>query len=269
LWALEEIALLSGIKVPALSRYWEELIAAYASDEVYWFFPKGGTADTAEFREKFRQFQNFEDALWSPVTQAEIATAFRTATLSRAKGRTALPRMLKRVFENLGLCRIEDYAPILVTPVGRAFLAESSQSGRSKILDRQVWRYRLPNPVNSSEATRGICLFPHAFLVEVLLSCDEQITGEEFVLFVARTRNESQLPATIAHIINWRKLSSDVRIEVIRRLKGTKYNTIQANHDYSMAFHHCDLLLERSHTGLYAPRTRIEELKYRLVSAAV
>jgi hypothetical protein len=250
--------------VPALSGYWEEFIAAYSRDQIYWFFPKGGTADTAEFREKFRQFQKFEGTLWSPVTQAEIAAAFRTATLSRAKGHTALPRMLKRVFENLGLCRIEEYGPILVTPVGRAFLAENGQSGRSKILDRQVWRYRLPNPVNSSEATRGIFLFPHAFLVDVLLACDAHITGEEFVLFVARARNESQLPATIEHIMNWRNLSSDIRTEIIRRLRRTKYNTIQANHDYSMAFHHCDLLLERSHTGLYTPRTRVEALKYRL-----
>jgi|GEM_PF-6033039 len=31
-----------------LSSFWEKFIAEYAADDVYWYFPKGGTVDTIE-----------------------------------------------------------------------------------------------------------------------------------------------------------------------------------------------------------------------------
>jgi hypothetical protein len=126
-----------------LPSYWEDFVDRYGKDGVYWFFPKGGTADAHDFRAKFRRFAHFEGSSWTPATQHKIAESFRTATLSRAVEGTALPRMLKRVFENLGLCIVKENKPISLTPVGRAFLAET---GLSKILDRQVWQSRLPNP---------------------------------------------------------------------------------------------------------------------------
>ena len=46
-----------------LTDEWKKFIAEYASDGIYWYFPKGGTADTNEFREKFRVFQSFEGAI--------------------------------------------------------------------------------------------------------------------------------------------------------------------------------------------------------------
>ena len=46
-----------------LTDEWEKFVAEYASDGIYWYFPKGGTADTNEFREKFRVFQSFEGAI--------------------------------------------------------------------------------------------------------------------------------------------------------------------------------------------------------------
>jgi hypothetical protein len=46
----------------ALNAYWEKFVAEYASDNVYWYFPKGGTADTDEFREKFRVYAELPGA---------------------------------------------------------------------------------------------------------------------------------------------------------------------------------------------------------------
>ena len=54
----------------ALSEFWEKFVNEYAADAIYWYFPKGGTADTEEFREKFRIFQSFEGKDWTPDCNA-------------------------------------------------------------------------------------------------------------------------------------------------------------------------------------------------------
>jgi hypothetical protein len=50
----------------------EKFIDEYAADNIYWYFPKGGTADTDEFREKFRIFQSFEGEEWTPELQGRF-----------------------------------------------------------------------------------------------------------------------------------------------------------------------------------------------------
>jgi hypothetical protein len=164
---------------------WQDFIGEYNADRAYWYFPKGATVDSDDFRRKFRIFDLFEGDLWTPDLQRRIADELREADLS--SGGRDLPRQLKRVFENMGLCWVDEGLPIRVTPAGRAFLVEDS--GRSRTLDQQVWRYQLPNPVNW-RATKGITLNTHAFLVEVLLACDSHVTDQEYVLFMSRARRQ-------------------------------------------------------------------------------
>jgi hypothetical protein len=243
-----------------VSSEWAKFIAEYGADNAYWYFPKGATADTDDFREKFRVLDLFEGEGWTPTLQRRIAAELRSEGLS--KGGNALPRQIKRVFENLGLCWIEDNMPIRVTPAGKAYLAEDP--GRSKVLDRQVWCYQMPSPVNSSPTTAGIALHPHAFFVEVLLNCDGVVTGEEFVLFVARSRTEADLKKVIDRIMKWRNLSAGNRRDVLFGLRNTNYQTIERDHSYSMAFHHCDLLLHRGQGGLYVETADFDKLTRRL-----
>jgi hypothetical protein len=84
----------------ALSEYWEKFIEEYAADNIYWYFPKGGTADTDEFREKFRIFQSFEGQEWTPELQGRFLTALHDAGLSVGQTR-ALTRIMKRVEQSL------------------------------------------------------------------------------------------------------------------------------------------------------------------------
>lgn len=244
----------------ALSAEWEEFIAQYGVDGVYWYVPKGATADTDDARRKFKIFDRFEGEVWTPTVQRKIAAALRQNRLS--VGGNALPRQIKRVYENLGLCWIADNQPIRITSAGKSYLKEGD--GRSQILDRQVWRYQLPTPVNSSSTTAGIALYPHAYFVGALLQSDGYITGEEFVLFVARARKERDLPNTIKRISAWRNLSSALKSEIKRRLHKTYFGTINRNHSYALAFHHCDLLLHRGKGGLYTNTLEIDPLSRRL-----
>jgi Holliday junction resolvase-like predicted endonuclease len=244
----------------AISAEWSKFIAEYGADDVYWYIPKGGTADTDDFRQKFGIFDLFEGEKWTATTQHRIAATLREEGLSR--GGSALPRQIKRVYEILGLCWIADNEPIRITSAGKAYLNEGE--GRSKVLDRQVWRYQMPAPVNSSSTTAGIELHPHAFFVEALLNCEGHIAGEEFVLFVSRARTERDLPKVITRIRAWRNLSYAMQAEIKCELHNTHFDTIDRDHSYALAFHHCDLLLNRGMGGLYVEGSNIDSLKGRL-----
>jgi len=132
-------------------------------------------------------------------------------------------------------------------------------------LDQQVWRYQMPSPVNASDTTAGIELHPHAFFVETLLKCDGEISGEEFVLFISRARSHADLKKAVDRIQSWRDLPMPARDEIIQELRRkTDYPKIRGDHTYSMAFHHCDLVLERAQGKLYVHGDHVDELKRRL-----
>jgi hypothetical protein len=243
-----------------LSEFWETFAGEYAADDIYWYFPKGGTADTDEFREKFRIFQSFEGKEWTPDLQGEFLTALHVAGLSVGQTR-ALTRIMKRVYENLGLCWVETGRPIRITPAGRDYLKEK---GPSKVLDSHIWRYQYPNPLNDVEPTQGINLFPHLVLVEMILACDNRITNDEFVLFAARMKRSSETPKAIERVMAWRNASLATKTEIFKRLATTKYRTIDQNSGFPLAFHRCDLLLDRRTDQLSVSVENVEDLKATL-----
>jgi hypothetical protein len=72
----------------ALSAFWEDFVADYFADGVFWYFPKGGTADTDDFRERFRIFSEFEGEEWSPLLQGKFLDALCGPSRSARPGRT-------------------------------------------------------------------------------------------------------------------------------------------------------------------------------------
>ena len=244
----------------AIPARWKKFIAEFNADGVYWYFPKGGTADKDEFREQFRVFDLHEGEIFTPDLQARLGQALRDEGLSKAGD--DFPRQIKRVFENMGLCWMEEGKPLRITPAGKLYLEEPP--GRSKVLDQQVWRYQLPNPVNASDATEGIQLHPHAYFIEVLLACECEITGQEFILFISRARTHDELDKSVERIRAWRGLPPEDRRDITQALYATDYSKIRRDHTYSMAFHHCDLLLGRAQGKIYVHGDNIDELRRRL-----
>jgi Holliday junction resolvase-like predicted endonuclease len=90
------------------------------------------------------------------------------------------------------------------------------------------------------------------------------LSGEEFVLFVSRARTHSDLQQTIDRIMAWRGLPNIKQNEILGALQNTNYDTIERDHSYSMAFHHCDLFLHRGQGGLYVEGVDIDKRKRRL-----
>ncbi len=64
---------------------WERFVAEYASDGIYWYFPKGGTADTNEFREKFRVFQSLECEDWTAAVQSNTEASSLAGEFTRVE----------------------------------------------------------------------------------------------------------------------------------------------------------------------------------------
>jgi hypothetical protein len=244
----------------ALSVFWEEFVADYCADGVFWYFPKGGTADTDDFRERFRIFSQFEGEVWTPLLQREILQALHKAKLTVGTT-TALIRITKRVYENLGIAWVAAASPVRITPAGREYLKEK---GPSKVLDSHVWRYQFPNPLNDIEVTKGISLFPHHVLVELILACDHRVTKDEFVLFVARMKQSAEIPRSIERIKAWRLASSATQAEIKQRLQHSKYKTVDDDAGYPMAFHRCDLLLDRRTDQLSVSPDNVADLQAML-----
>lgn len=244
----------------SLPAYWEEFVEEYAADGIYWFFPKGATADTDDLRRKFAVFAQFQGKLWGGDLQRDYLAALRAAHLTEGET-SALSRMLKRVFENLGLCYVMTGEPIRITEAGVAYLQES---GASEVLDSHVWRYQYPNKLNNPPTTTGLSLSPHVVVVDMILACDNYITDQEFVLFVARMKQSSQTTKSIDRVKAWRSATTSLRQEVMNRLQGTRYQTIDGNSGYAMAFHRCDLLLDRRTDRLSVSGKNVEDLKAAL-----
>jgi hypothetical protein len=244
----------------ALSAFWEDFVTDYFADGVFWYFPKGGTADTDDFRERFRIFSEFEGDEWSPLLQGRFLDALHAAKLSVGKTK-ALVRITKRVYENLGIAWVATGHPIRITPAGREYLKEK---GPSKVLDSHVWRYQFPNPLNDIEVTKGISLFPHHVVVEVMLACNNHVTKDEFVLFVARMKRSAEIPKCVERINAWRKAPHATRAEIFQRLQHSKYKTVDDNAGFPMAFHRCDLLLDRRTDQLSVSPENVHDLKAML-----
>lgn len=240
--------------------FWDAFVEEYSSSEVYWFFPKGSTVDTDQFREKFRVFDLFEGMVWRPDLHGEILRELRSEGLSSAGA--ALPRMIKRVFEVMGLCIVESDQPIRITKIGKRFLDEDS--GPSKVLDRSIWRYQLPTPVNDSDVTHGIALHPHPFLIEVLLRSMLEISAEEYALFVARSMKPEDVEKSVERIAAWRDLKENKRRAIRTRLSGTVLQTIERNRSYAFAFHNCDLAIDKVGQTLSVRHANVAALERRL-----
>ena len=118
--------------------------------------------------------------------------------------------------------------------------------------------------MNASDATAGSELHPHAYFVEALLVCDGEITGQEFVLFTSRARTHDDLEKSVERIRAWRDLPPGDRSDITQALYTTDYPKIQRDHTHSMAFHHCDLLVERAQGKIYVHGDKIDELRRRL-----
>ena len=212
----------------ALPKRWRDFVTRYRAHQDYWFFPKGRQVNSPDLLEILRVFAEFDGQAWDAQ-----AILHRLKAEKLSSGALAVPRMIKRALENMGMLWVNQAGEIRITPFGNRYL---DSSDRQAMLDRHLWRYSLPNPLNTRPGRTS--LFPHAFLIRTLLRVGDRISHDEFVLFVARARQATDIDLVVADIKGWRKLSASQRGEVKGRL-GQLRRTIEGDSSYSIGFHLC------------------------------
>jgi RecB family endonuclease NucS len=172
----------------------------------------------------------------------EAADLFRRHAVEQSEAdKLAMARILKITFDNLGFAWIDDKDSVTLTPAGKTFVEATD----AKIFTRQLWRYQITNPLwGGSDEVR---LFPHAFLVEVMLESGRVLSRDEFILFVARARTHDELEYVLEHIAAWRDLDSETQSRIKEELDEipldeadedmTMLNRVALNSSYCLAFH--------------------------------
>lgn len=133
---------------------------------------------------------------------------------------TAISRMLKVIFDLLGVAWVDEKSKVYITTTGDEFI-KSNKSDR--IVKKQLLKYQFYNPSYREDYFKSIKIFPHLFLLEILSAFPKTgITKEEYILFVSRAKSHEQLPEKIELIQKYREMSKKQRISLISSLDKVK-----------------------------------------------
>lgn len=235
--------------LPGRLQKWHAFLDWFSASDAYWYFPKGRSVQSDDIVEAFRILKNLEGNVWRD-TQGEYLRALESAGLFTRKvenaeeqDRTAMARMWKQVFSMLGFAWIEEGERVAITPAGEAFLAANDPVS---VVEKQVQRFQLTNPTLRRRTQADLRLRPHIFLLDVLLNCDRYITKDEYVLFVGRAREHSDIDLVIEFIEQWRALPKKDQTllksaaeEAHPKLSGRRtnlVNTVALSRSYALGF---------------------------------
>jgi hypothetical protein len=260
--------------------FWKEYFERYVNDPFYWYQPKGFAIkeeNLALIQKRLALLKQFEEKNWSRVQTDYTRLLAKKNLISLRKklsqysqsDYSALARMNKVIFTTLGLAWVDPESNISLTPVGKVFLQARSPQ---KIVQQQLLKYQLPNPALHVE-DRDIHLFPHLFLVELLLCFPETgISQEEFILFVSRAKSISELPWIRECIENFRRLPRSTRQELISLLdrtpliqdgkitaqsrRSSMLNTVRLDASYALNFFTLSDCMEWEDNYLKIPREK-------------
>jgi hypothetical protein len=231
-----------------LARTWQWFVKRYSRGEGFWYVPKGATVDDLErLAARLTVLKDFDGAEWSSVQKRYVRELGRRGLFNERAGAdsaTAIARMLKVVFSMLGFAWVDDAGTLRFLPAGKAFLKPAC---REEVLDLQLWRHEFGN--REIGVGSGFFLFPHAFLVRLLLDFEDGITSDEYNLFVARAAVPEAYEKVSKAILRWRNLTAAEQAEVRAQLQNpvgpsegerapvSLLTRIERHRSYAWAFH--------------------------------
>jgi hypothetical protein len=236
--------------------YWKEFVTAYTTDKAYWYVPKGKTINEENLyllKDQLKILRRYQGKDWREYQKIYTVELGKKKLIEhRVDGQkpsdfTAIARMLKVIFDLLGVAWVDEESKIYITSTGDEFI---SSTKLDHIVKKQLFKYQFYNPSFKEEYFRSIRLFPHLFLLEILFAFrNTGITKEEFILFVSRAESHDQLHDKVELIQKYRELNEKQRAGILNKLKRGKmtqkgknsrrtsmYNTIFLNHSYSLNF---------------------------------
>jgi hypothetical protein len=267
---------------PPTNGYWRRFCADYLASQGFWYVPKGEAVnDLPRIKARLALLrERFDRRPWR-ATQLDYVRELRRSGLfaPRARGqesedRAAIARMVKVVFDTLGLAWVDEDDAVFISPAGTAFLESSSPED---VIEGQLWKYQFWNPAIRGDQYAGIHLFPYALLTEVLLSVEDGVTPEEYNLFVCRAAREDSARQVIAQIERWRRLDERSQARVISYLDSVStqsaktgdrvslYTRVARCQPYAWAlFSSSNQFIERTHGFLRILEGKVPLAKQRL-----
>lgn len=204
----------------------DEFLEEYAACPTLWYVPKWRVLDDDNFEDFALVLhvidEEFSDEPWGQDVQDELLDRLREEEVlsPRTEGderdRTALPRILKKQLEMLGLLWVPPEQEAVVTKAGTQLRDRWLENEPLRpVIARQVAKMQYPNPSVAADYNsefQGI--LPHIFLLQLLDELDH-ITYDELVLFVNLAQSQDDLARIQRYILTWRELEEDEQ-DVVR-----------------------------------------------------
>lgn len=205
--------------------WWRRFCTRYVEHTGFWYVPKGEAVnDLPRIQSRLSLLlDKFQGEPWRTAQLGYVNELKRKGLfVPRARGqgdadRAAIARMVKVVFDTLGLAWVDQDDAVYVSSTGSRFIESSNPE---EIVRRQLWKYQFWNPAVRGDQYQEFRIFPYPFLLEVLLEASGQLTPEEYNLFTCRAKTPDQVGVVRAQIERWRKLDEKAREQVISYLES-------------------------------------------------
>ena len=221
------------IRNMSIPRRLRRYLTWFNSTESFWSFTKARSVreeiinEVVDYHRVLEGFAQSE-RLWDRDTQQLFATMVRPGSGD------AWARELKTLFNLLGTAWVTAQNRIQLTDVGWELLQSADPI---KLLEHQVRKYQLGNPQLGPALAESIRTIPHYVLLKLLLrSYPTPIKKDEFILFVMRVQNHSEISKVWALLDTYRSLSDKSREEFYDSVDKEFYEKLERVWSYAARF---------------------------------
>ncbi len=214
----------------------------YRACPTYWYVPKARSVNDTNISECAKVLtiiaNEYDGATWNYLTQSSLLDRLIEEGILKPKDqdssqedRNALTRITKILLETLGLLWVFDNHRLVITDVGEALRNAETIEARRSVVQAQIAKIQCPNPLQSKRNQRGFSgIVPHLFLLDVLRRTDNEISFDEFELFVNLAQDQEDTDRIVQYITSWRTLSPEEQNELLEnfdRIEMAKHSATQ------------------------------------------
>jgi hypothetical protein len=165
----------------------------YASCTTYWYVPKSRSLNDENIRAIASILEvvldGYLDKVWNQQTQDALLSDLVERGLvapyeerAEMQDRTALPRILKKLLDVLGLLWVQDGSEVVITDAGLELLTTQDQR---QVIEQQIAKIQYPNPsIAGRYRDDFVGILPYLFLLQILCQLEYRLSVDEYNLFV-------------------------------------------------------------------------------------
>ena len=248
----------------------DKFIKSYLTREGFWYSFKRSVGDIGNLFLLFRYLQVYEGLNWNKQQKefSDILIKEKLLTPSKnSEDSSANSRGIKKVFELLGLCFVDEQEKLQITSAGKKFLQSTSNEELYEIKTSQLLKYQINNPLIKSKNFEEMQIKPFAFLLRLLTNLENQsISATEFKLFLSRAHHINEFESILELVKDWRNSSEIEKDKIKNKLTNSKiYEKISSYTGYSMVFFGKSIFTEitefEDENVIYLKQDKIEQIK--------